>query len=60
MFYADTDLLYRYKGKVDIPPLKMVDDVLCVNKCSNLAVASNATVNAFMEIRALLNEFHFW
>ena len=49
MFYAKPDLLYKYKDTVDIPPLGMVDDVFCVNKCSNITVASNATVNAFME-----------
>ena len=49
MFYTNPDLLYKYKKEVDIPPLGMVDDVLCVNKCSNSAVTLNATVIAFME-----------
>ena len=25
--------LYSYKGKVDIPPLGMVDDLICVSEC---------------------------
>ena len=49
IFYKNPDLLYKYNNKVDVPPLGMVDDVMCVNPCSNLAVPSNATVNMFME-----------
>ena len=31
--YQNKNLLYKYKGKVDVPPLEMVDDILTVQKC---------------------------
>ena len=43
----------EYKEKVDVPILGMVDDVLCVTKCSSKTVASNATINAFIELNKL-------
>ena len=45
--------MYRYNGAVDIPVLGMVDDVLSVAKCSNTAVTTTATINAFMELNKL-------
>ena len=53
IFYENDDLLYQYKGEVEVPILGMVDDVLAVNKCSNAVVTSNATVNKFMELNKL-------
>ena len=29
--YADTGLVYKFRGKVQVPPLEMVDDVISVN-----------------------------
>ena len=29
----DHKYLYHYKGKVHIPPLAMVDDLLCIGEC---------------------------
>ena len=52
-FYQEPDLLYKYKNTVDVPILGMVDDVLCVTKCSSKTVISNATINAFMELNKL-------
>ena len=49
MFYNNPNIVYQYKKEVAIPCLGMVDDVLCLNTCSNMAVVSNATVNSFME-----------
>ena len=48
IFYNDTTLLYKYKNKVKVPILGMVDDVLCVAKCSSEAVKCNSTINSFM------------
>ena len=31
IFYGNQDIMYQYKKEVDIPPLGMVDDVLCVS-----------------------------
>ena len=53
LFYSDENLLYKYKNIVNVPVLGMVDDVLNVAKCSSSAVASNATVNSFMELNKL-------
>ena len=52
-FYRDPDLVYKYKNTVEVPVLGMVDDVLCVTKCSSKSVISNATINAFMELNKL-------
>ena len=53
IFYNDEKLLYRYKDKVEVPVLEMVDDVLCVAKCGSEAVMSNSTINSFMELNKL-------
>ena len=51
--YKNHDLIYKYKGKIDIPTLGMVDDVLAVQKCSNETVKQNAVINAFVESKKL-------
>ena len=33
--YQNEDLLYRYRGKVAVPPLLMVDDILSIQNCSD-------------------------
>ena len=53
IFYSDENLLYKYKGEVDIPVLGMVDDVLSVAKCSETSVITNATIVSFMELNKL-------
>ena len=51
--YNKHELLYRYKGVVDVPTLGMVDDILAVQKCSNDTVEINAVINAFVESKKL-------
>ena len=51
--YRNPDLTYKYKGVVETPSLGMVDDILCVQKCSNDTVKVNAVVNAFIEGKKL-------
>ena len=34
IIYNNHKLTYKYKGKVDTPCLGMIDDILCVQKCS--------------------------
>jgi hypothetical protein len=53
IFYKEPECVYKYKKSVDVPVLGMVDDVLCVSKCSTKAVISNATINTFMELNKL-------
>ena len=43
------ELLFFYKGKVPVPPLEMVDDVLAIQKCGATSVAINTAINSFME-----------
>ena len=45
--YEDEDLLYKYKEKVSVPPLEMVDDIVTVSKCGPTSLALNETVNTF-------------
>jgi len=51
--YDHKNLLYKYKGEVDVPPLLMIDDILTVSECGPTAVAMNATVNTFVETKKL-------
>ena len=51
--YENRDLLYKYKDKVEIPTLGMVDDLLSIQKCSMDSVKANAVVNAFVESKKL-------
>ena len=53
IFYQNPDLVYKYKNKVEVPVLGMVDDVLCVTNCSSKTLISNATINSFMELNKL-------
>ena len=53
LVYKNKDLTYKYKGVVDTPCLGMVDDILCVQKCSKDTVKMNAVVNAFIEGKKL-------
>ena len=46
-------LLYKYRGKVKVPPLQMVDDVITAAKCGSTSSALNAAVNAFMDLKKL-------
>ena len=53
LVYKNKDLIYKYKGVVGTPCLGMVDDILCVQKCSKDTVKMNAVVNAFIEGKKL-------
>ena len=51
--YENKKLLYLYKGKVQVPPLMMVDDIITISECSSTSIAMNATVNKFAESKKL-------
>ena len=38
LVYGNKSLIYIYKGVADVPPLKIVDDVLTIKKCSITSV----------------------
>ena len=37
--------VYAYKGEVDIPPLGMVDDLLCISECGHKTAMMNTYIN---------------
>ena len=49
LFYKNDNLLYQYKGVVGTPSLGMVDDILCIQKCSEKSMEANSVINAFIE-----------
>ena len=51
--YADPQLLYRYRGTVEVPPLEMVDDVVIASECGSTTSTSNAHMNSFIERKKL-------
>ena len=50
--YLNPNICYKYKGAVDIPPLGMIDDLLCIQKCS-MSTTVNTSVNSFIETNKL-------
>ena len=36
---------YSYKGEVEVPPLGMVDDLICISECGHKAKMMNAYIN---------------
>ena len=53
LILQDEQALYKYRGKVSVPPLEMVDDIISVVKCGSTATSLNATINAFIETKKL-------
>ena len=51
--YNNPHMAYKYRGKIVVPPLQMVDDVLTVAKCGAASVKMNAVVNSFMSSKKL-------
>ena len=51
--YENPELCYLYKGKVQVPPLEMVDDVITVSECGSTAVTMNSVVNTFIRSKKL-------
>ena len=45
--------LYFYRGKVAVPPLTMVDDLIAASKCGNETVELNAYLNCKTNIKKL-------
>ena len=58
LVYKDKNLVYKYKGNVEVPPLEMVDDVITVSKCESTSVALNQTVNSFVKLKKLTLSKH--
>ena len=45
--------LYSYKKVVGVPPLAMIDDLLCISKCGLQSVLMNSFINAKSNIKKL-------
>ena len=45
--------LYTYKGKVGVPPLAMVDDLVCPAVCGTDSVLVNSFINAKTNVKKL-------
>ena len=54
IFYKNKEFLYKYRNKIEIPSLGMVDDILSVQKCSIDASKANAVINAFVDSKKLI------
>ena len=50
---SDPDLLFKYKGLVNMPPLEIVDDILTVQKCGVAAETILNEVNAIIAQKKL-------
>ena len=53
LILQDEQVLYKYRGKVTVPPLEMVDDIISFVKFGSTATAINAKINAFIETKKL-------
>ena len=53
LMYQNEKLLYKYKGKVGIPALGMVDDIISIQKCKSGASQTNGIINGFIESKKL-------
>ena len=51
LIYNDESVIYKYRGKVDVAPLEMVDDVITTSKCGSTSIALSQIVNTFMELK---------
>ena len=51
--YEDPNLMYKYRNNVFVPPLEMVDDVICASKCGSQVVSSNSAVTTFVKLKKL-------
>ena len=47
--YANEDIMFKYKGEVNVTALEMVDDIADIQKCGTDAVKANTVVNSLIE-----------
>ena len=53
LILQDEHILYKYRNKVMVPPLEMVDDIISAVKCGSTATALNTVINRFIELKKL-------
>ena len=51
----ESKYLFNYKGKVDIPPLGMIDDLICISECG----PKTAMMNAYMNFKTKSKKLQF-
>ena len=49
----NSEILYKYKGVVKIPPLAFIDDILAVTKCSINSIKMNALIQSKVQCKKL-------
>ena len=47
------EYVYKYRNKISVPSLTMVDDILTISDCGLKSVESNAFVNSKIEMKKL-------
>ena len=52
---VDSKYTYMYRGEVEIPPLSMVDDVLCVSECG----FETSMVHGYMKMKTDSKKLQF-
>jgi hypothetical protein len=51
--YTKDNLMFKYRGTVDVPPLEMVDDIVSAVKCGKDSSELNEAVNDFIDKKKL-------
>ena len=51
----DSKYTYKYKGEVDIPPLSMLDDLLCISECGH----ETAMVHSYIKCKTSSKKLQF-
>ena len=46
MLAEESDILYKYKGYVRIPPMALIDDILTITSCGIDSIKMNAAVQS--------------
>ena len=49
----DKEMLFKFRGIVEVPPLEMVDDVVTANPCGENSLNLHSSGNSFVEHRKL-------
>ena len=52
---ADKKHLFLYRGEVEVPPLSMVDDLLCISTCGIQSVL----MNSFIKAKSIMKKLQF-
>ena len=54
--FGDPYILYKFRGKVEVPLLDMMDEIITAGKCETQVVTSNAAVDTLIKLKLQLSE----